>query len=306
MRFLIVGQGAIGSMLGARLKQKHNEVFFVVRNPIRVNILDREGIMLFEKEHHIKVKCDGVWQFGRLDHPIEADYVIIATKSYDAKGALEKIKDMVPDSASFITIQNGIIPHIEASKLVGEKRHIILSLYDAAFAFSLNQVRLTGHGKNIITSFSPSLDTGSIKSIFEHAGFDISIEKDAFSVLYRKLFVNAIINPITAILRIKNGDIVNNKYAKELADGMISEIESLAFKLRLKDHDRLKEVIYDVIRRTENNKSSMLQDIEWKRRTEIDDIIGYILDLSEEYKVNVPKIKNAYLMVKAIESQYLR
>ncbi len=306
MRFLVVGQGSIGSMLGARLKEKGNEVFFVVRNPIRITILEREGIVLFEKEKHNVIKCDGAFQFGKLEHPIETDYVIVATKSYNAKDAVLGIKDYVPDTAGFITIQNGITPHIEVSKLVGEGRHIILSLYDSAFSFSLNQVRLTGRGENIFTSFEPSQDLTVIERVFKHAGFDVRVEKDAFWVLYKKLFINAIINPITTILRVKNGELIRNQYAYELARAVLKDIESMAEALNFKDREKLETLIFKTIERTADNKSSMLQDVEWKRKTEIDDILGYTLHLAKEYGVEVNRLTDIYLVIKALESQYLK
>ncbi len=306
MRFLIVGQGSIGSMIGARLKLKDNEVLFVVRNPIRLNIIEREGIVLFEKDHHKAIKADGVFQIDRINHPIEVDYVVIATKSYDAVSAVNKIKDMVPDAAEFITLQNGITPHIEISKIVGERRHIILSLYDSAFSFSLNQVRLTGRGKNILTSFDPSKDLSLIEKIFKHAGFDVEVCKDAFAVLYRKLFINAVINPITTILRVKNGELIRNQYASALASEVFSEIKQIAKALNLKDHETLKTRIFKTLETTADNKSSMLQDIEWKRQTEVDDILGYTLHLAAEYNISTPKLKNIYLIIKALESQYLK
>ncbi len=306
MRFLIVGQGSIGSMIGARLKMKDNEVFFVVRNPIRLNIVEREGIVLFEKDHHTAVKCDGVYQFDNLYHPLDVDFVIIATKSYDAVRAAEKIKEVVTDSAEFITIQNGITPHIEVSKIVGEKRHVILSLYDSAFSFSLNQVRLTGRGKNILTSFDPSRDLMGVQKVFKHAGFDVTVEKDAFSVLYKKLFINAVINPITTILRVKNGELIRNRYASELAREILGEISQIASALNLKEQKPFETAVFETVEKTADNKSSMLQDIEWKRRTEIDDILGYTLHLADEYQVEVPRLKDVYLIVKALESQYLK
>ena len=306
MRFLVVGQGSIGSMLGARLKEKDNEVFFVVRNPIRVSILEREGIVLFEKEKHEVIKCDGVYQFAHLEHPIEVDYVIIATKSYNAKEAAEGIKSFVPDTAEFITVQNGITPHIEVSKIVGEQRHIILSLYDSAFSFSLNQVRLTGRSENILTSFEPSRDLGKVEKVFRHSGFNVRVEKDAFAVLYKKLFINAVINPITTILKVKNGELIRNRYASELARFAIGDIINIAEALNFKYRDMLETLVFKTVERTADNKSSMLQDIEWKRRTEIDDILGYTLHLAEEYGVKAESLKNLYLTVKALESQYLR
>ncbi len=306
MRFLIVGQGSIGSMLGARLREKDNEVFFVVRNPIRVSILEREGIVLFEKEKHEIIKCDGVYQFNRLEHPLDVDYVIIATKSYNAKEAAEGIKDFVPDSAEFITVQNGITPHIDVSKIVGEKRHIILSLYDSAFSFSLNQVRLTGRGENVLTSFEPSRDLSRVEKVFKHSGFDVRVEKDAFSVLYKKLFINAVINPITTVLKVKNGELIRNRYASELAKSLIEDVVNIADALNFKDKNTLETLVFKTIEKTADNKSSMLQDIEWKRKTEIDDIVGYTLHLAEEYGVEAHSLRNLYLAVKALESQYLR
>ena len=306
MRFLIVGQGSIGSMIGARLKLKNNDVFFVVRNPIRLNIIKREGIVIFEKDYNKQVKCDGVYLFDKANSLPETDFVVVATKSYDAVNAVSKIKDMVPDSAEFITLQNGITPHIEVSKIIGEKRHIIMSLYDSAFSFSLNQVRLTGRGKNIITSFDPSRDLSHVEKTFKHAGFDVEVDKDAFSILYRKLFINAVINPITTILRVKNGELIRNKYASDLARGVLSEIEQIALALNLKDRDTLETLIFKTVEKTADNKSSMLQDVEWKRQTEIDDILGYTLHLADEYKIKTPKLKDIYLIVKALESQYLK
>lgn len=306
MRFLVVGQGSIGSMIGARLKLRNNEVLFLVRNPIRLNIVEREGIVIFENDKHTKVKCDGVYLISYIEHPLEVDFVIIATKSYDTVDAVKKVREVVSDSAIFLTLQNGITPHIEVSKIIGEKRHIILSLYDSAFSFSLNQVRLTGRGENILTSFNPSIDLSSIARLFKHAGFNITVDKDVFTVLYKKLFINAVINPLTTILRVKNGDLIRNKYALELTRRVLSEVERIANALNLKSHETLEKIVFKTIEKTADNKSSMLQDIEWKRRTEIDEILGYTLKLAEEYKVSTPKLMDIYLIVKALESQYLK
>lgn len=306
MKFLIVGQGSIGSMLGARLKKKGNDVFFVVRNPIRIPILKREGIVIFEKNGHEVIKCDGVYQFAHMEHPMDVDYVIIATKSFQAKEAAKGVKDFVPEHAGFITVQNGIMPHIEVSKTVGENRHFILSLYDSAFSFSLNQVRITGKGENILSSFSPVANLKVLEKVFRNAGFDIKVDKDAFTTLYRKLFVNVVINPITAVLKIKNGELIRNRYASEIVKGLIEDVVNVAEALNFKEKDILESLIFKTIEKTADNKSSMLQDIEWKRKTEVDDILGYTLEIAKEYGVVAPGVKNLYLMVKAIETQYLK
>ncbi len=307
MKILIVGQGAMGSLLGVKLSKAGYNVDFVVRNPLRAEIIKREGIALFEGEKHYVSHFDNIYLFDELKTPIEADYAIFATKAYDLINAAEKIAGIIPKNTGIITMQNGMECHIKISKIFGAERHAILSMYDAAFSFSLNQIRHTGKGKNILTSFQLTKDLNEIKSILSKSGFDVRIEKEPFRVLYTKLFINSIVNPITAILGTKNGYLLYNQPSFTIVTLLIEELIEIANKINVSiEPDKFQKTVVKSIEKSAENKSSMLQDIEWKRKTEIEDILGYLLKIAKEYKVNTPNFNILYHLICAIQNKYLK
>lgn len=299
MKYLIIGAGSIGSLLGVKLALAGNKVEFVVKKRNSKRLIENNGIILFEGDKKFLLKTK-TYLWDNI-HYLEADYVIVAVKSHHATTILPKLKEIIYTTSKIVTIQNGITPHIIASDLF-EDRHIIISLKEAAYKFDVNKVRHAGSGVNTLTSFNaPRNVMEEFAEQLASAGIRTQIKNDAMEVLYRKLAINCIINPLTALFSIKNGKLVKflNSY---LVNSMISEILEVFEEEGVSiSKDEIMDNLINIIKDTRENKSSMLQDIEWKRKTEIEFLTGYILERAAEYGVNTPSNRIIYELVKQLE-----
>jgi len=124
-------------------------------------------------------------------------------------------------------------------------------------------------------------------------------------MLWDKLIINVGINALTAITRMKNGEILKIPETRNIMIEAVKEAVNIAkalnIKLEIKDHVRK---TIEVAEATANNKSSMLQDIERRKKTEIDYINGAIVKLGKKLGIKTPVNKTLTALVKAIESKF--
>src|SRR5690606_69523 len=99
-----------------------------------------------------------------------------------------------------------------------------------------------------------------------------------------KLVANAVINPLTAIFQVTNGTLLTNDYLFKLMRNLFHETVRV---LELEEQ-KLWDYVVTICKQTAKNQSSMLRDIQAKRRTEIDAISGYIIERAKEQGINVP------------------
>ncbi|MET1255151.1 ketopantoate reductase family protein [Aliikangiella maris] len=110
------------------------------------------------------------------------------------------------------------------------------------------------------------------------------------TTLYLKLITNAIINPVTALLQCKNGQILNNNQLIPTANALLEELFPLLEKLIPQfDPAEIRQNIIRVAKATAENSSSMKEDVLKKRTTEIDFINGHLLKLAKKHAINLPK-----------------
>jgi len=162
-----------------------------------------------------------------------------------------------------------------------------------------NRVCHTGRGMTKIASYR-QLQQGFLAWIASQYQdiFPFAIEENYERMLLKKLVVNAVINPLTAVLRVKNGELIENPYYFQLSQLLFAEIEQ---SLMLQDGKVYFENVRAVCAKTAANQSSMLRDLEEQRQTEADAILGYILERAEEREINTPILKTFYYAVKGKE-----
>ena len=141
----------------------------------------------------------------------------------------------------------------------------------------------------------------SIEDILRIAKFEINIVENAEPVIWGKLMINAAINPLTALLRVKNGELLANPPARELMGELTREAASVAQALGVVLPFSVPErAVEEVAQRTADNISSMLQDVLRGAPTEVDAINGAIVRKGKEKKVSTPVNGVIYALVKAL------
>ncbi len=275
MKIAILGAGAIGSLFGAYLSQK-NEIFFVGR---------KEHV---EKINKYGLKIEGLRNFtvfgkGYTEYPGGADVIFLTVKSYDTENAMESIKGKLKNEF-IISLQNGL-GNVDIIKRY--TRNVIAAITTEGATFlSPGIVKHTGSGITKVGEIFPEHRNFAkkISQMLKDCGLKSEYTDKIINEILIKGAINSCINPLTAILEIKNGGLLDETLSPIL-DSLIRENEFFLNSLGI--NIDLKKKVYDVIKNTAENYSSMLQDILKGKKTEIESITGKILELSHEKNVDM-------------------
>ena len=133
------------------------------------------------------------------------------------------------------------------------------------------------------------------------AGIQAFLSNDIDNRIYHKLLVNAVINPLTALLGVRNGELPSHPQGAALMLALHRETISVLQRVGMRAEGTEWERLLGICSRTALNRSSMLADIEAGRRSEIDSINGAVAALAERHGLEAPLNRAAAAMVKAIE-----
>jgi len=283
MRILVFGAGAIGSFLGGMLAGVC-DVALVGRKPhvqaIRENGLIMEG--LIRKTVKIEAhECipSSAW-----------DAVFITTKAYDTKQAIKEICESV-NPCMIVSMQNGL------SNLDVIRKHI--EQYDGFTSSACitscgvtmlenGKISVNGIGNTVIGSTGRSEAVELLCELMNDAGIACARSENIMQDIWIKGVVNSAINPLSAIFRVKNGELVANPHLRALLEAVAGESENVAKHCGFveQDFDCVKKTI-EVAKNTSENYSSMLQDVMKGKRTEVREINGYIVEMGEKHGIDV-------------------
>ena len=303
MKIVIVGAGALGTLLAALLSKTKSDIWILEKDKARANVLSRDGITV-EGLSNFKAQVKATTDHEEIG---AADLVIISVKSYNTKEASLYAKPLIADNTAVLTLQNGIGNIEVISEVAGAERVLGGVTNLGATLLGTGKVRYAGKGETTIGRMDGQMPvvTRSVREIFNKAGLDTKISRDIKGVLWSKLIINAGINALTALTRLPNGKLVEFEGTRKLMREASAEAVKVAKRKRIK-------LIYDdplakveaVCEATSANISSMLQDILKKKRTEIDFINGVIVRHGQELGVPVPVNSMLVDLVKSIEAGY--
>lgn len=295
MRIGIIGGGSIG-LLFAHYLHKHHDVKLYVRSKEQAETLSTAGL-IFEKEkvclnEQIFSSVFSAWNG-------EEDLTIIAVKQYHLPKLLEELKRVNPNyQGTFLFLQNGM-GHLKWLKEMDAPNIIIGTVEHGSNKVENNHVIHTGLGKTKVALFKGHY--GTIMREILGLGindFPFVFEENYEEMLLNKLIINAVINPLTAILNARNGELLDNRSYYHVVKQLFTEISIV---LGIVDKRSAFNQLTDVCRKTAVNRSSMLKDLDEKRPTEVDAILGYVLEQGREKNMNAPLTESLYYLIKGKE-----
>jgi len=299
MKILVFGAGAIGSVLGALLSRRQ-DVLLVTRgehlDAIKSGGLTIDGVI----KENFRINASDSSSLGG-----KYDLILVTVKAYATAEAASACKDLLDRKGAVLTIQNGLGNAEKLAKVFGRERVVAGVTSMAAHRVKPGTIEYVTEG--LIALGTLDGDNGSIKKVEDALGFagiKTSRSQNIVGAIWSKAIVNAAINPLTAVFDCRNGLVAENAALRAQAikvceDGMkVAD----AIGIRLEPED-VKSYTIDVAKRTAKNKSSMLMDIELKRRTEIDAICGGIIEAGRRKGVEAPTISRLYAIVKFMESR---
>jgi 2-dehydropantoate 2-reductase len=295
MKFLIFGAGAMGSLIGGLLSTRH-DVTLVARKPhvdaIRTNGLSIRGrTQLTARPRAVE----------RAEEAVAPEVVVITVKSYDTEDALQHLRPFWR-SATFLSLQNGL-GNVE--KLAAGAQHVLGGVtYQGVTFVGPGVVNHAGVGDTILGPYvgaSLAAAHGIAHALVE-SGLATTVTGDVEPVLWTKAVVNACFNPLTGLLRVRSGAVAKSDHLMECCRMIVEEAAQVARACGTPiDVDALMERVRAVSHATAENRSSMLQDLERGRRTEIDAINGWISRLGAERRIPTPVNRALTVLVKAAE-----
>jgi len=286
-RVLIFGVGALASLF-AGLMQKRNvlrqlTLFGHWRQQIRAM---NQGLIfrgLDGSESKIKVPAT-----DQIQSLADFDFVLILTKCYQTAVIAPLIEQVLSPNGVVFTLQNGLGNDKILAAHVREAKISQGVTTQAALLEGVGVIRHTGEGPTYLADRAHG-KAQLFNEILNACGIASEISRDANSIIWGKLAVNAGINPLTALLEVRNGQLLNNNVWTKVLHGAALEARNVALaqKVQLPYADVIARV-NEICKMTSNNFSSMLQDIQRGAKTEIDFICGAIVTAGKRAGVQTP------------------
>lgn len=303
MKIAVIGPGALGLLLAAKLQDAGQEVWLLDHRPDRASYLRRHGFRLTSLVGEDQTFYVPVEATPEAIGPCEL--ILMLVKAHQTAVAAQNLPPLLGGASIVLTLQNGI-GNLEAMAAVIGWSHLAAGVaFLGVTRLGVNQISLAGVGPLVLglpsSSQVPWTALERIAAILQNAGFDCRLEADIQAVLWDKLLLNAGINPVTALTRLANGELVKVPEAWETAVAAVQEAWNVAKALGLHLPPEPVARLRQVCQATARNLSSMLQDIMAPRQTEIEAINGQIVLHGQ--RVGKPTPVNATLtnLVKALE-----
>ena len=297
----LAGLGAIGSSFANLLHKMDPDCIKIVANPERIQRYSQNGIFVNEE----KIP----FQFIRPGEIVpHADLIIIAVKQHQLQQAIEDIRNFVGEETIILSLLNGIV----SEEMIGHKYGMEKLLY--SFVVATDAVREGTHvhyskvgtiylGEKCNKTYSSKVT--AVKELFDRAAIPYVIPENMMYELWWKFCMNVGINQTSAILRAPYGVYQKQKEARELMQMACQEVVQISEKagigLTKESIGRYFDIVANV---SPEGKTSMLQDVEAGRRTEVEIFAGTVIEMGRKYGIPTPVNDVLYHMLHIIEQNY--
>jgi 2-dehydropantoate 2-reductase len=296
----ILGLGAVGGLYGAKLHDMDAGRLKIIADRGRIDRFKQSPIKINGKAYHFNYV-----EPGDNTQPA-ADLILIAVKDAQLAEAIQNIKGFLKPDTIVISLLNGISSEGQIAAEIGTE-HLLY-----AYAIGMDAVRegkeinYTAPGRIVFGEPNNEILTPrveAVKSLLEQAHVPHQIPVDMLRSQWSKFMMNVGINQASAILKATYGAFQQNGEARKLmqmaADEVIELSRHTGVNLEQADLDAYFAIINGL---SAGGKTSMLQDVEAGRKTEVDIFAGAVIDLGKKYNVPTPVNETLYTIIKAMES----
>jgi 2-dehydropantoate 2-reductase len=319
MKIAVIGAGAIGGLVGARLALAGEAVTFIARGANLQAIRDN-GIRLIESDGREQVARD-VLVTDDCAQAGPQDLVILAVKAHQVEAVADAVPRLFGPSTPVITMQNGIPywyfhahggpfegrsldsvdPGGRIAQRIAPERVIGCVVYPAADLLAPGVIRHAEGDRfplgELDGSSSERVQTAS--ACFERAGFKAPVLGDIRAEIWLKLWGNLTFNPISALAHATLVDICRFPPTRELAAAMMGEAQAVANRLGITFRVTIDKRIAGA-EKVGAHKTSMLQDVEAGRAPEIEALVGSVVELARLTATPTPHIDAVYALMRLL------
>ena len=306
MKIVIIGAGAMGSIYGGFLAEAGNEVYFLDVFKEHVDTINKDGLWIEGTSGDRYIK--NIKATSNPDEVGVVDLAIVFVKSTITDLAIQQNKAVIGEDTTVLTLQNGL-GNIEKLKTVVNEHQIIAgTTAHGSNMLAPGKIKHAGHGATVIGELNGE-ETDRIKEVsrlLADARLEpVVISTNVMGLIWDKLLVNVGVNPLTAITGLRNGQLLDYPETEWIGSEAVKEgtevAEALGIQLGIPDAvGHFKEVCIG----TGPNISSMLADVNNKRKTEISNINGAIVREAEKLGIDTPVNKVLTNLVILKEKMY--
>lgn len=295
---LIVGLGAIGSIYATKLQQYDPQCVRVLVDETRLARYTSQGIVM-----------NGVRQDFRYvladQTADQADLIVIATKADALDEAIRAIDGFVHDGTVILALLNGISSEETIAARYGWDKVLHSYFIGHGSTRSGNAVTFDGVGRIVFGEAGATGRTARVARVcafFDRAGIDYDVPEDILFSMWCKFVVNVGINQASAVLRASYGDFQRSAKAYAYVEGLMQEAVLIAGAAGISQSEKLLPWSEHFIRNMPAGfKSSMLQDIEAGKKTEVDLFGGTICRMGAQYGIATPQNALFLSLIRALE-----
>ncbi|TCL56173.1 ketopantoate reductase [Hydrogenispora ethanolica] len=295
------GLGAIGSAYASRLYESDPGLVTVIADPERIERYRRQGIVVNGREYPFR--------FVTPEAAAEpADLILIAVKQHHLAESIRAIRNVVGERTIILSLLNGIT----SEELIGAEYGPDKLLYSFVVGTDAvregTRTRFSSMGKIVFgdkLNRTASPKVAAVKELFDRAGVPYQIPEDMLRELWWKFMMNVGVNQTSAVLKAPYGVFQKVGEARELMTMASCEVIRLAQKqgINLSEED-IRDYIGIINGLSPQGKTSMLQDVEAGRKTEVEIFAGTVVSLGRQYGVATPVNEVLLRMIRTLERTY--
>ena len=313
MRIAVIGAGAIGGYVGAKLAAAGEDVTFMVRGP-NLDAIRRQGIRLIANDGR-ETAVRNVNASNDYGNVGPQDVVILAMKSHQLETVALDASRLLSAETTLVTMQNGIPywyfhrhggrfagtivksvdPHGRIASHLPMERVVGCVVYPASELVAPGVIRHIEGDRFPVGELDGTTTERALRvsNSFVRAGFKAPVLSDIRAEIWLKLWGNLTFNPVSALTRATLVEICQYSETRKLAVAMMSEARAVAEKLGISFRVDLEKRIAGA-EKVGMHKTSMLQDVEARREPELEALVGSIAELGRLTETPTPYIDTVY------------
>ncbi|MEN8245897.1 MAG: 2-dehydropantoate 2-reductase [Thermodesulfobacteriota bacterium] len=303
MKVAVVGAGAMGCLFGGLLAEAGAEVWLIDIWEAHVDAVNKSGLEIEREGKTRTVRLQAVTDPDTVD---QCDLVIVFVKSTHTGDAALSAKRIAGTQGLVLTLQNGMGNADRIAQDVDPLNVIAGTTSYGATMLGPGRIRHAGVGLTTIGMWrnGEAEKAKKVAAFFSRAGFETEVAEDVRSIVWGKLLINVGINAITALTGIKNGELMDLETTKALSRAAVEEAAEVAKAQHIHVREDVVEHVLEVARATGGNRSSMGQDVDNQRLTEIGAINGVVVKEAERLGMPAPVNRTLTALVETLQAHY--
>lgn len=294
----ISGLGAVGGAYASMLHNMDKDCVKVIADSKRIENFNKNGLVINNKPYFFEyIKPE--------DEAEPADLILFAVKHHHLEKAVGDVKNFIGKDTVILSLLNGIESEETIGKAYGME-HVLHSMCVGIDAVREgNSIRFANTGRIVFgdrknDTLSPKVL--KVKELFEKAAIPYSIPQDMIRTLWWKFMLNVGVNQTSAVMKAPYGVFIKNPEAIELMETACREVVDISRKagIDLTEED-IAEAVKTIKGLDPDNKTSMLQDMEAGRKTEVEIFAGTVIGLGKKHGVETPVNKVLFNMIRTME-----